>query len=63
MQGCEVRSLLCRFSQQQLYNVVANVEKYREFVPWCQRSVIVDAKDPNNVYAELEVGFRMFVER
>ena len=52
-----------RFSQQQLFDVVAEVESYKEFVPWCQRSVIIDQTDPNNLYAELEVGFRMFVER
>ena len=43
--------------------MVAEVDKYKDFVPWCQRSVVTDKTDPNNVYAELEVGFRMFVER
>ena len=52
-----------RYSQEQLYSVVAGVEHYKEFVPWCQRSYIIDRKPPSFVEAELEVGFKMFVER
>ena len=52
-----------RYSQEQLYAVVAGVEHYKEFVPWCQRSHIIDRKPPGFVEAELEVGFKMFVER
>lgn len=56
--------MIClRYSQEQLYAVVAGVEHYKEFVPWCQRSDIVDKKPPGFVEAELEVGFKMFVER
>jgi ribosome-associated toxin RatA of RatAB toxin-antitoxin module len=56
-------SLPCRYSQDQLYEVVAAVEHYKEFVPWCQRSEIVQRKPPTFLEAELEVGFKMFVER
>ena len=52
-----------RYSQDQLYEVVANVADYREFVPWCQRSEVIQSKPPTFVEAELEVGFKMFVER
>lgn len=52
-----------RFSQQQIFTVAADVEKYKEFVPWCQRSVIVDTTNADHFSAELEVGFKMFVER
>ncbi|CAL5227881.1 g10922 [Coccomyxa viridis] len=54
---------LIGYSQEQLYAVVAGVEHYKEFVPWCQRSDIIDKKPPGFVEAELEVGFKMFVER
>ena len=54
---------LARYSQEQLYTVVAGVEHYKEFVPWCQRSDIILKKPPGYVEAELEVGFKMFVER
>ena len=43
--------------------MVAGVEHYKEFVPWCQRSDIILKNPPGYVEAELEVGFKMFVER
>ena len=55
--------LFQRYSQQQLYDVVAAVEHYKEFVPWCQRSDICVQKPPDYLEAELEVGFKYFVER
>ncbi len=42
---------------------MAAVEHYKEFVPWCQRSQILQEKPPDYVEAELEVGFKLFVER
>jgi ribosome-associated toxin RatA of RatAB toxin-antitoxin module len=42
---------------------VANVEDYVHFVPWCQRSRILQRKDDTFLEAELEVGFKLFVER
>jgi len=42
---------------------VADVEHYCEFVPWCQRSVVVASRPPDYIEAELEVGFKLFVER
>jgi coenzyme Q-binding protein COQ10 len=46
-----------------MYSVVAGVEHYKEFVPWCQKSTIVGSRPPSYVKAELEVGFKLFVER
>jgi len=54
---------LCRYSQDQLYEVVAAVQHYQEFVPWCQKSEVIQEKPPDFVEAELEVGFKLFVER
>ena len=52
-----------RYTQEQLYNVVSDVQNYKEFVPWCQRSIVTLEKPPDFLEAELEVGFKMFVER
>ncbi|BDA46031.1 Coenzyme Q-binding protein COQ10 homolog B, mitochondrial [Coccomyxa sp. Obi] len=54
---------LIGYSPKQLFDVVAAVEHYKEFVPWCQRSQIIQEKPPDYVEAELEVGFKLFVER
>lgn len=54
---------LLGYTQEQLYNVVSDVQNYKEFVPWCQRSIVTLEKPPDFLEAELEVGFKMFVER
>lgn len=54
---------LVGWTPQQLYTVVSNVEDYRLFVPWCQRSQIVKPLAGNYLEAELEVGFQLLVER
>ena len=52
-----------RWSPRQVYDVVAAVEHYHKFVPWCQRSTVLLRRPPGYLEAELEVGFQMFVER
>jgi ribosome-associated toxin RatA of RatAB toxin-antitoxin module len=46
-----------------MYDVVAAVEHYCEFVPWCQRSTVVLRRGAGYLEAELEVGFQIFVEK
>ena len=43
--------------------MVAAVEHYREFVPWCQKSELIKREDDKYLEAVLEVGFKLFVER
>lgn len=57
------RAGCCRYSPEQLFEVVSDVEDYHNFVPWCQRSVIVTRHHAGRFDAELEVGFKVFVER
>lgn len=52
-----------RYTPEQLYSVVSQVEHYKEFVPWCERSTVMYRKDDTYMEAELEVGFKVFVER
>ncbi|KAJ7519961.1 hypothetical protein O6H91_20G061400 [Diphasiastrum complanatum] len=42
--------------------VVAAVDLYEDFVPWCQRSTIL-CKNDEFLEAELEIGFKFFVEQ
>jgi len=44
-----------------LYNVVSDVRRYNEFVPWCKRSQVLQTAS-NGMTAELEVGFNIFTE-
>ncbi|GAB4822492.1 hypothetical protein N2152v2_009538 [Parachlorella kessleri] len=53
---------LIGYSPRQMYDVVAAVDHYHLFVPWCVRSTVT-LRRPTYLEAELEVGFQMFVER
>lgn len=47
----------------QICAVVADVDSYKEFVPWCHRSRIIQRIDDSTFDADLLVGFEMFSER
>ena len=47
---------------EQMYAVVAEVDKYTEFVPWCKES-IVSSKHGNHYKCKLTVGFPPVVEK
>nr|CAD1841638.1 unnamed protein product [Ananas comosus var. bracteatus] len=50
------------YSPEQLFAVVAAVDLYEDFVPWCQRSKIIRHHDDGSFDAELEIGFKFLVE-
>jgi len=55
-------SLIIRYTPEQLFDVVAAVDYYHDFVPWCQRSEIVKRNPDGSFDAELEIGFKFLVE-
>lgn len=50
------------YSPEQLFNVVAAVDLYHDFLPWCQRSEVVRQYPDGSFDAELQIGFKFFVE-
>ncbi|KAL1329739.1 hypothetical protein AAHE18_12G062900 [Arachis hypogaea] len=50
------------YSPEQLFDVVAAVDFYHGFVPWCQRSEILRHYPNGSFDAELEIGFKFLVE-
>lgn len=50
------------YSPEQLFAVVAAVDMYEDFLPWCQRSEIIRHHPDGSFDAELEIGFKFLVE-
>ncbi|XP_042402019.1 coenzyme Q-binding protein COQ10 homolog, mitochondrial-like [Zingiber officinale] len=50
------------YSPEQLFAVVAAVDLYEGFVPWCQRSRVIKRNSDGSFDAELEIGFKFLVE-
>ena len=50
------------YTPEQLFALVADVERYPEFLPWCVGARIRERK-PDLVVADLIIGFRVFRER
>src|SRR6266404_8630874 len=50
------------YTAEQLFDLVADVERYPEFLPWCVGARIRERSD-TLVVADLLIGFRMFRER
>ena len=49
-------------SPRQLYDLVADVERYPEFLPWCM-AARVRRREGNVVVADMVIGFKMIRER
>ncbi|TWT10716.1 type II toxin-antitoxin system RatA family toxin [Reyranella sp. CPCC 100927] len=50
------------YTPRQLYDLVSDVEKYPEFLPWCVAARVRERSD-RLVIADLAIGFRLFRER
>ena len=51
-----------RHSPQQMFELVSDVERYPEFLPWCLGTRITK-REGNSLDADMLIGFRMFRER
>jgi len=50
------------YTPDQLYELVADVERYPEFLPWC-KAARIRKRDPAWLVADLVIGFKMVRER
>ncbi len=52
---------LLPYEPEQLFELVADVERYPEFLPWCL-AARVTRRQGNVIHADLIIGFKMFRE-
>lgn len=57
----QLHTQLLPYSTEQLYDLVVDIEKYPEFLPWCTASRIISTSD-NEIIADLCVGYKVFRE-
>ena len=50
------------FTQTQMYELVADVAKYPQFLPWCVGARVYDRRE-GELHADLLIGFKAFKER
>ncbi len=50
------------YSPQQLFNLVADIEQYPKFLPWCRAARIIERKE-NEFLGELIISFAHMSER
>ena len=53
---------LLPYTPEQLFDLVADIERYPEFLPWCVGARIRE-RHGNLVKADLAIGFKMYRER
>lgn len=59
--GTRLHSHYLPYAPHQLYDLVADVEKYPEFLPWCMAVRILSQSD-TEIMADLSVGYKFFRE-
>ncbi len=48
---------------KQIFDLVMDIEKYPDFLPWCKQARIVNLISQENLQADLLIGFKGFVEK
>lgn len=51
------------YAPEQMFDLVAGVDKYHEFAPWCVASRINQWEGDSIFYADLVIGYKVFRER
>ena len=54
---------IVRFAPRQLFDLVADVPRYPEFLPWCTAARVRRRERPNVELDELAIGFGPFHEK
>ena len=52
---------LLNYNADDLFNIVIDIEKYPDFIPWCSEINIINKKK-NQIIADLKVSYKLFNE-
>lgn len=58
-----IEQKLLPYTPEQMFSLVAAVDKYKDFAPWCIASRINSRESETIFYADLVVGYKMFREK
>ncbi len=50
------------YSDRQMFDLIIDIEKYPEFLPWCKSTNIYD-KNVDIFYSDMEIGFNFIKEK
>ena len=50
------------YSAKQMFDLIIDIEKYPEFLPWCKSTNIYN-KNSNIFYSDMEIGFNLIKEK
>lgn len=50
-------------SAKHMHDLVMDIEKYPEFLPWCKQARITQVLSENNLHADLLIHFKHFLEK
>lgn len=51
------------YSAKQMHDLVMDIEKYPEFLPWCKQAKIIEKISEKNLRADLLINFKNFFEK
>lgn len=51
------------YSAKKMYDLVMDIEKYPEFLPWCKQAKIVEKISDESLRADLLINFKSFFEK
>jgi coenzyme Q-binding protein COQ10 len=51
------------YSAKKMYDLVMDIEKYPEFLPWCKQAKIVEKISEENLRADLLINFKSLFEK
>ena len=56
------KQIIINHKARDLYNIVLDIEKYPDYIPWCKDIIIKSIKD-NEIVADMVVNYKFFPEQ